>query len=320
MRTTVTVEHPKSIITHNRSPDVPFEQSINPYRGCEHGCVYCYARPTHAYLGLSPGQDFESRLYAKPDAHKLLATELSRPGYRCRPIALGTNTDPYQPVERRWKITRQVIEVLHRADHPLLITTKSSLIERDLDLLAPMARRGLVKVYLSIATLNRDLAATLEPRAPAPSRRLLTLSRLAAAGVPCGVMFAPAIPALNDPELEEILGQAAGSGVKYAGYVLLRLPAEVKELFLEWLNHHRSDTAGRVMALVRETRCGRENDSRFGVRMRGQGPYAELLRRRFEVACRRLNLNRSHAPLVTDLFRRPEEGSHENAPIQLSLF
>ena len=316
LRTSVTVEHPKSIITHNRSPDIPFEQSINPYRGCEHGCVYCYARPTHAYLGLSPGLDFESRLYAKPDAGKLLEQELSRPGYRCRPLALGTNTDPYQPVERRWRITRQVIEVLHRAHHPLLITTKSSLVERDLDLLAPMAARGLARVYLSVATLDRRLAATLEPRAPAPARRLLTLSRLAQAGIPCGVMFAPAIPTLNDTELEQILTRAAASGVAYAGYVLLRLPAEVKGLFREWLDAHRPDAAARVMAMVRETRGGSDNDARFGTRMRGQGQYAELLRRRFEVSCRRLGLNRSCAPLQTNLFQPPGA----RAPTQLSLF
>ena len=303
--TSVTVEHPRSVVTRNRSPDVPFEQSVNPYRGCEHGCVYCYARPTHAYLGLSPGQDFESRLFAKVDADRVLEAELSRPGYRCQPIALGTNTDPYQPVERGQRITRRVLEVLSRANHPVLITTKSSLVERDLDVLAPMAERGLVRVYLSIGSLDHGLAAQLEPRATAPRRRMQTLARLVECGVPCGVICAPMIPVLNEHELEGILEQAAGVGVQYAGYVLLRLPIEVKGLFREWLDVHRPAAARHVMTRLQAARGGADNDARFGTRMSGEGPYAELLRQRFALACRRLGLNRQEVPLEVELFQPP---------------
>ncbi|MDD9825116.1 MAG: PA0069 family radical SAM protein [Gammaproteobacteria bacterium] len=316
LRTTVTLESPRSIVSRNRSPDVPFDRSINPYRGCEHGCIYCYARPTHAYLDLSPGLDFETRLFAKPAAAELLRRELSRNGYRCRPIALGTNTDPYQPIERRFQVTRQIIEVLADCGHPLLITTKSSLVERDLDLLAPMAARGLVKVSLSLTTLDHDLARRLEPRATAPRRRLQTLERLAAAGIPAGVMFAPVIPAVNDRELEEVLRQAAAVGCRFAGYVVLRLPREVRGLFRQWLRSHRPRAEGRVFQLIRELRQGRENDPRFGTRMKGSGAFALLIAQRFRLCCSRLGLNRAPLALDTGRFRPPSAPPAR----QLSLF
>lgn len=315
LRTTVTVEHSKTILTRNSSPDVPFEQSVNAYRGCEHGCVYCYARPTHAYMDLSPGLDFESRLFVKPDAAVLLRQALSKRGYRCAPIALGTNTDPYQPIEREWRITRSVIELLHECRHPLTIVTKSSLVERDIDLLAPMAVDNLVEVYLSITTLDHQLARRMEPRATAPARRIESLERLAAAGIPAGVMFAPVIPALNDPELERVLEAAAKAGVKYAGYVMLRLPHEVRDLFVEWLQNHYPDRARHVMSLVNDLRGGKDNDPRFGSRMRGEGVFAEIVRNRFQQACKRLKLNHSSHALNTTAFRPPEWHDDRQLPL-----
>ncbi|MEE9140536.1 MAG: PA0069 family radical SAM protein, partial [Alphaproteobacteria bacterium] len=274
LATTVTTDHSRSIIATNESPDVPFERSINPYRGCEHGCVYCFARPSHSYLGLSPGLDFESRLFAKPDAAMLLEGELRRPGTQARVIAIGTNTDPYQPVERRLRITRGLLEVLSAFRHPVSIVTKSALIARDLDILAPMAERGLVSAMVSVTTLERGLARRMEPRAATPGRRLETIRALSEAGVPVGVMAAPMIPGLNDHELERILERAAEAGAAAAGYLLLRLPFEIKDLFREWLEAHVPAKAPRVLALVREVRGGRLNDPRFGARMRGTGPYA----------------------------------------------
>jgi len=305
LRTTVETDATRSIITRNESPDVPFEQSINPYRGCEHGCAYCYARPSHAWLGLSPGLDFETRLFAKPEAARLLAAELRRPGYRCLTIAMGTNTDPYQPVEKRLGITREILRVLADCRHPVGIVTKSALVLRDLDILSEMARDGLASVFLSVTTLDRDLARRLEPRAATPGRRLEAISGLAAAGVPVGVMAAPMIPALNDMALEGILEAAAEAGAEAAGYTLLRLPLEVKALFVEWLETHAPDRAGHVLKLVRETRGGRLNDADFGARMRGAGPYADLLARRFTVASRRLGLERRNWRLESGLFRPP---------------
>ncbi|MEJ2760570.1 MAG: PA0069 family radical SAM protein [Gammaproteobacteria bacterium] len=303
--TTVTVEHPRTIISRNRSPDVPFEVSVNPYRGCEHGCIYCYARPTHAYLDLSPGIDFESRLFAKPDAPDLLRRELGKPGYRCTPLAMGTNTDPYQPIERRWEITRRVLEVLSEARHPLSIVTKASLVERDIDILAPMAERGLVQIYLSVTSLDNDLARRLEPRAAAPARRLETLARLHGAGIPVGVMFAPVIPFINDADMEAVLEQAVAAGAESAGYVMLRLPHEIKQLFRDWLKAHAPDRETHVMNVISDLRGGRENDPRFHSRMRGTGHYADLIRQRFQHACRRLGLNRKHRELDTTLFIPP---------------
>ncbi|MGH8509299.1 MAG: PA0069 family radical SAM protein [Gammaproteobacteria bacterium] len=305
LRTTVTEEHARSIISYNQSPDLPFERSINPYRGCEHGCIYCYARPTHAYLDLSPGLDFESRLFAKPNAAELLINELAKPGYVCRHIALGTNTDPYQPIERSFGITRRIIEVLWESRHPLSIVTKSSLVERDLDLLALMARENLIEAYVSITTLDRALARRMEPRATAPQRRLETVERLSAAGIPAGVLFAPVVPALNDAEMESILEAASNAGARYAGYVLLRLPHEVKNLFEEWLQVHEPLKAARIMNRVRDMRGGQENDPHFGTRMRGTGIYAEVIRHRFELACKRHGLTRSARALDTSKFKPP---------------
>ena len=304
-RTEVTPDASRSVIARNTSPDIPFDRSINPYRGCEHGCVYCYARPTHAYLGLSPGLDFETKLVAKLDAPALLEDELARPGYRCQPIALGTNTDPYQPVERRLGITRGILEVLARCRHPATIVTKSAAVVRDLDLLAPMARQDLVRVAISVTTLDGDLARRLEPRAAAPHRRLQAIRQLREAGVPAAVMVAPIIPALTDHEIERILEAAVGAGASSAGYVLLRLPHEVKELFEGWLEAHAPERAGHVLSLVRQCRGGRLYDATFGRRMRGEGPYAELIGRRFATAKRRLGLVAEGRPLRTDLFAPP---------------
>ncbi len=314
-RTRVENDASRGVIARNQSPDVPFDRSINPYRGCEHGCVYCFARPTHAWLGLSPGLDFETRLFAKPEAAACLRRELAAPGYRPATLALGTSTDPYQPIERGLRITRQVLEVLAEARHPVAIITKSPLVVRDLDLLAPMAEAGLVRVLLSVTTLDRDLARRLEPRAPTPARRLAAVRELAAAGVPTGVLAAPMIPALNDAELEAILEAAAAAGAATAGYVLLRLPLEIKTLFEEWLEAHYPDRKARVLKLVRETRGGQLYDPAWGTRMRGRGVYADLLARRFEVACRRLGLDRTAWHLDTSQFRRPPADT-----AQLSLF
>ncbi len=305
LQTIVTPEATRSIIARNDSPDVPFDRSINPYKGCEHGCVYCFARPTHAYLGLSPGLDFESRIFSKPDAARLLERELRKPGYRCEVIALGANTDPYQPVERELGITRAVLEVLAEHRHPVSIVTKSSLVLRDLDLLVPMARQGLANVFLSVTTLDPDLARRMEPRAAAPIRRVETLRSLAAAGVPVGVLASPMIPAINDAELERILEACAAAGARWANYILIRLPGEVKELFAEWLETHYPLRAGHVLGLLREMHGGQLYDPAFGERMRGTGPYAELLRKRFEVACRRLGLNEKRPALDATRFRIP---------------
>jgi DNA repair photolyase len=305
LRTTVSHDASRTIIARNDSPDLPFTQSINPYRGCEHGCVYCFARPSHAYLGLSAGLDFESRLFAKPGAEALLERELQRPGYEAQVIAMGTNTDPYQPVERRLGITRAILEVLSAYSHPVSITTKSALIERDLDLLAPMARRGLANAALSVTTLDAGLARRMEPRAAAPRRRLDAIRALSEAGVPTAVMAAPIIPGLNDHEIERILEAAAEAGASAASYILLRLPFEIKDLFREWLEAHVPGKSARVLHLIREARGGRLNDPAFGTRMKGSGPYAELIARRFDVARRRLGLARRLAPLEVTLFRAP---------------
>jgi DNA repair photolyase len=291
LATTVSAERARSIIARNDSPDIPFEQSINPYRGCEHGCVYCYARPSHAYLELSPGLDFETKLFAKTNAAELLRAELRKPGYRVSPMAFGTNTDAYQPIERKYRIMRQLIEVLAECDHPLTIVTKSALVERDLDLLAPLARKNLVKVYVSIGTLDRVLARKLEPRAASPQRRLDVLRALSAAGVPCGVMVAALIPALSDKTLEHVLEEAAKAGAHEAAYIILRLPSELKGIFKEWLAAHYPERAEHVISIVRQMRGGRENDPRFHERMRGVGNYAELIAKRFDIACRRFGLN-----------------------------
>ena len=312
-KTTVHQDTSRTVISRNESPDIPFNQSINPYRGCEHGCIYCYARPTHAYLGLSPGLDFETQLFAKPNAPQQLSAEINRPGYRCQTIALGTNTDPYQPLERRLKITRGILEVLARHRHPLMITTKSGLIERDLDLLGPMAKQNLLRVYISITTLDKALARRMEPRAAAPPRRLQTIRRLHAAGIPVGVLVAPVIPALTDNEMETILQHAAGAGAQTAGYVLLRLPSEVNELFWEWLHAHYPLKADHVRSMVRTTRGGRDNDPNFGSRMRGRGSYAQLIQQRFAHAAKKLQLSKRLPAPDTSLFRAA-------GPQQMNLF
>jgi DNA repair photolyase len=314
-KTTVSVDSTRRIITRNHSPDIGFDRSINPYRGCEHGCIYCYARPTHAYLGLSPGLDFESKLLVKPEAASLLEKELASPGYEPRVIAIGTNTDPYQPIERKYQVMRRILEVLDRAGHPVGIVTKSALVLRDLDILARMAARDLVKVALSVTTLDAALARRMEPRAATPMRRLEALRRLAAAGVPTTVMVAPIIPSLNDMEIERILEAASAAGAREAGYVLLRLPLEVRDLFREWLREHYPDRVDHVFKLVREMRGGKDYDSRWFERQRGRGPYAYLIGRRFELACRKLGLNRTRMHLTTRHFRPPKV---ETA--QLNLF
>jgi DNA repair photolyase len=295
----------RRIITTNQSPDIGFDRSINPYRGCEHGCVYCFARPTHAFLGLSPGLDFETKLFAKTNAAHALERELADPNYRVRMIAIGTNTDPYQPIERRYRIMRRILEVLSATNHPVGIVTKSALVLRDLDILQSMAERGLVKVALSVTTLDRKLARAMEPRASAPDKRLETLGTLAAAGVPTSVMMAPVIPGLNDAEMERILERAAVAGVQEAGYVLLRLPLEIGDLFVEWLRANCPDRANRVLSLMRQTRSGKIYDAKWGERMEGDGPYAWMIGRRFEMAAERLGLNRDKGELRTDLFTLP---------------
>jgi DNA repair photolyase len=307
--TEIRVDATRSIIARNDSPDIPFDQSINPYRGCEHGCIFCYARPTHAYLGLSPGIDFETRLVYKPDAAELLRKELSKPGYRCRHIMLGSNTDPYQPVERQLRVTRSILEVLSEAHHPVAILTRSTLVLRDLDLLAPMAAQGLASVYLSITTFDSDLKRKLEPRSAASLARLHVIREFTRAGVPAGVMAAPIIPAVNDSELEDILGRAAEAGATRAGYTLLRLPYEVNDLFREWLAEHMPDRAAHVMSLVQDARGGKDNEPQFGKRMKGTGAWAQLLSDRFHLACRKHGLNSRREPdLDTTLFLPPETG------------
>ena len=307
LRTEVVEERPKRIITRNDSPDIGFDRSINPYRGCEHGCVYCYARPTHAFLGLSPGLDFESRLFAKPDAAALLERELSSPGYRCRLIAIGTNTDGYQPLDARYGIMREVLEVLARFRHPVSITTKSALVLRDRDILAGMAADGLAHVTLSVTTLDRRLARAMEPRAATPGRRLEAIGRLAEVGIPVSVNVAPIIPGLNDHEIEGIVAAAAKVGACAAGYTLLRLPLEIKDLFREWLEHHVPDRAARVLSRVRDLRGGALYRSEFHERMRGSGVYAEAISKRMDMARRRNGLERRPPALNEGLFRRPSD-------------
>ncbi len=314
LKTEVQEETARQIITRNSSPDISFDRSINPYRGCEHGCAYCFARPTHAYMGLSPGLDFETRLFAKPNAARLLEKELARPGYQVRTMAIGTNTDPYQPIERRYRIMREILEVLDRTSHPVGIVTKSALVTRDIDILSRMAERGLVKVALSVTTLDRRLARAMEPRAATPERRLEALRQLSAAGVPTTVMVAPVIPALNEAEIERILEAAAAAGVREAGYVLLRLPLEVRDIFKEFLEREYPDRAKHVMSVIRSMRGGKDYDAEWGKRMRGDGPYAWQIGRRFEIAAQRLGINRDKRRLRTDLFTAP--GSEQ----QLDLF
>ena len=307
-RTTVTVEKPKTILTRNTSPDIPFDRSINAYRGCEHGCVYCYARPTHAFHDLSPGLDFETKLFAKPDAAKLLRAELAKPGYRAAPLAIGTNTDPYQPIERDWRITREVVAVLAAARHPLLITTKSDRILRDIDLLADMARDNLVHVAISVTTLDAKTARTLEPRAATPAKRLAAIRALNDAGVPAQINISPVIPAITDHEIEAIMAATARAGAVRASYILLRLPHEVAPLFRAWLDAHHPDRAAKVMHIVQDMRGGRDNDPAFGARMRGTGVWADLIRARFKKAATKHGLDGRFVPLRSDLFERPEAG------------
>ena len=318
--TTVTDERARSIIANNDSPDVPFTHSINPYRGCEHGCVYCYARPSHSYLELSPGLDFETRLFAKTNAVELLRKELSTRGYVPSPIALGANTDCYQPVERTYRLTRGILEVLAECNHPVTMVTKSALVERDLDLLAPMARKNLVKVFVSIGSLDRSLARRLEPRAASPQRRIDVLRAMSNAGVPCGVIVAPIVPALSDKSIEEVLGAASSAGAQSAAYIVMRLPHELKDLFREWLAVHYPLRAEHVMSVVNQLRGGKDNDPRFGERMTGTGLFAELIGQRFAITCKRLGLDgrdsggRQSPDLDSTQFRPP------SAAGQMTLF
>jgi len=319
LKTEVMFERPRSIITRNTSPDIPFDRSVNPYRGCEHGCFYCFARPSHAYLGLSAGLDFESKLTVKEGAAALLVKELAHLKYKPRTIALGVNTDAYQPIERQYRVTRSVLEALARAKHPVSIVTKSNLVLRDLDLLSDMASEGLAKVFISVTTLDRTVARRMEPRAPTPERRLEAIEKLAAAGVPVGVMVAPVIPAVNDGEIETILTRAHAAGAREAGYVTLRLPRELREMFREWLATHFPDRLDRTLSLVRSMHGGKDYDSQWGQRMAGSGPYAWMIGRRFEMAAQRLGFRDEPKPLRTDLFVRPAP-QDERAPQQLSLF
>ncbi|MDB5359622.1 MAG: radical protein [Rhodospirillales bacterium] len=315
--TTLTEDTTRTIIARNRSPDVPFDRSINPYRGCEHGCIYCFARPTHAYLGLSPGLDFESRLFYKPRAAELLAKELSAPSYKCEPMAMGTNTDPYQPIEKEHEVTRRILEVLRDFNHPVSIVTKGALVQRDIDILGPMAAKRQAKVAVSITTLDRALARRMEPRAATPERRLETVRALADAGIPVGVMAAPMIPGLNDHEMEAILEASKAAGASSAGYVVLRLPLEIKDLFAEWLEAQVPLRAKHVLTLIRDIRDGRLNHSEFGQRMKGSGAYADLLGQRFRLAQKRIGLNmtRELHSLDCSQFRKPPKAGD-----QLSLF
>ena len=305
-RTTVTVEHPKSILTRNASPDLGFDRSINPYRGCEHGCIYCFARPTHAFHDLSPGVDFESRLFAKPDAAKLLHGTLSKRGYEVAPIALGTNTDPYQPIEEHWRITRSILELLLETRHPFTITTKSDRVVRDLDIIAPAARLGIAAVAISLTSLDPKVHKTLEPRAPAPRKRLAAIKALSEAGVPTFASIAPVIPQITDHELEALVAASAEAGARGATFIPVRLPHEVAPLFRAWLDRHYPDRAAKVMATIQSIRGGRDNDPDFFTRMRGSGPWAELIRTRFDIACRKHHLPRLKIPLRRDLFEPPQ--------------
>ncbi len=316
LTTTLTVDTTRTIIARNNSPDIGFDRSINPYRGCEHGCIYCYARPSHAYLGLSPGLDFESRLFYKPQAAELLAGELRKKGYSCRPIALGSNTDPYQPIERKLSITRSILEVLRDFRHPVTIVTKSALIQRDIGILSEMAKDSLAIATISVTTLDRALARRMEPRASTPERRIETIGALAAAGIPTGVLSAPMIPALNDSEMEQILERARAAGATSAGYTLLRLPLEQKALFKEWIEEHVPGKADHVLSLIAQTHGGRLYDSTWSKRMTGTGPYADMLRLRFDRACRKLGFDqRTMRPLDTTRFRPPPQRGD-----QLALF
>jgi len=312
LRTEVTIETPRTIITRNRSPDIAFDRSINAYRGCEHGCIYCFARPTHAYQNLSPGLDFETKLFAKPDAPALLRQELAKRGYECTPMAMGTNTDPYQPIEERYRITREVIEVLAEHDHPLVITTKSARIVRDLDLLGPMAAKRLAAVMMSVTTLDPVLARRMEPRASAPRQRIAAIAALVKAGVPTSISVSPIVPAINDHEIEAIVAAGAEAGARSAFSIVVRLPHEVAPLFREWLEIHYPDRAAKVMAMINEMRGGKDNDGNFFDRFRPQGAYAATLHARFRLACRKHGMNAERLDLRTDLFRVPTD--------QLALF
>ena len=314
LKTVVTIQPARTIISRNDSPDIGFKQSINPYQGCEHGCVYCYARPSHAYLDLSPGVDFESRLFAKPEAAALLRKEFDNPRYQPEVIVLGANTDVYQPIEREWKITRSLLQVFLEYRHPVGLITKSALVERDIDLLGQLAKLNLVRVFVSITSLDKTLARCMEPRAAAPHRRLETVKNLTDASIPVGVMTAPIIPALNDADMEAILEAAAERGATMAGYTVIRLPYEIKDLFKAWLAQHYAQRAEHVMSVIRQMRGGKEYDSSFGQRMHGTGNFAELLESRFAIACRRLKLNRGQESPRTGLFQRPARGG------QMSLF
>jgi DNA repair photolyase len=315
LRTEVRLERPRSVITRNSSPDIPFDRSINPYRGCEHGCIYCFARPSHAFLNLSPGLDFETRLIARPGAGAVLEKELRAKAYRPEVMAIGTNTDPYQPIEGRYRVMREVLEVLAAFDHPVGIVTKGSGVERDIDILAPMAQRGLAFVGVSVTTLDRDLARRMEPRVPTPLRRLQTVRRLAEAGIPVKLMLAPVVPGLTDPEIEAILAAGAEAGAQSASWVMLRLPREVSPLFRDWLAEHYPDRFNRVMSKLREMHGGQDYSAEWGKRMRGEGTYAALIAQRFRLAARRLGLDRPLPKLRTDLFRPPPRAGD-----QLSLF
>ncbi|MBR9649692.1 PA0069 family radical SAM protein [Thalassobius aquimarinus] len=315
VRTEVREERPRSVITYNRSPDLPFDRSINPYRGCEHGCIYCFARPSHAYLGLSPGLDFETRLVARPGAAEVLASELRRPSYKVAPIAIGTNTDPYQPVERDMEVTRSCLQVLREFRHPVAVVTKGTLIERDIDILSDMARDGLVRVGISVTTLDSVLSRRMEPRVPSPKRRLAVIRRLADAGVPVRIMTSPIVPGLSDTEIEALLRAGRDAGASAASWIMLRLPREVSPLFQRWLAEHYPDRAGRVMARLREMHGGKEYDARWGRRMRGEGVYAEMIANRFALAAKRLGLDKPQPALRCDLFRVPKRAGD-----QLDLF
>jgi len=314
-KTEVSTETLRTIITKNESPDLPFDRSINPYRGCEHGCVYCFARPSHSYMGLSAGVDFESKLFAKPNAAKLLRKELASPDYQVKPIAMGTNTDPYQPIEKQWRIMRDILEVLEETNHPVGIVTKSALVTRDIDILSRMAEKGLARVAVSVTSLDRRLSRAMEPRAATPSLRLDTIRQLSEAGIPTSVMVAPVVPALTDHEMERILDAARANGAKDASYILMRLPHEVSDIFKEWLLKHYPDRYTHVMSLMRSMRGGKDYQAEFGTRMRGNGPYAWQINRRFDMAANRLGLGKMRMSLRNDLFKAPI-----SAGTQLSLF
>lgn len=314
-KTNAQKETARTIISHNDSPDLNFDRSINPYRGCEHGCVYCFARPTHSYMGLSAGLDFETKLFAKPNAAKLLQREISKPGYKVKSLAIGTNTDPYQPIEKQWRVTRSILEVLDDANHPVGIVTKSALVTRDIDILSRMAERGLARVAISITSMDRKLCRTMEPRASSPALRLEAVKKLSDAGIPVSVLVAPLIPALNDHEMERILDAAYSNGARHAGFIMLRLPLEVSGIFKDWLLRHYPDRYRHVLSLLRSMRGGKDYDAEFGTRMKGTGPYAWQTGRRFEMATKRLGYNKKPAKLRTDLFKKPQD-----AEMQLSLF